>query len=49
MGSPLEWISKTRLRVHGGVAGRQKMLTYYPCMLCYFIAPRLALNPDSHF
>ncbi len=45
----LEAISKMRLTPHGGVAGRLKMLTYYPCMLGFFAAPRFALNPDPLF
>jgi len=44
----LEPISKMRLRPHGGVAGRLKMLTY--CRVCCaFSPPRvLPLKPDSH-
>jgi hypothetical protein len=45
----LQAISKMRLTPHGGVARRLKMLTYYPCMLRFFAAPRLALNPDPLF
>jgi hypothetical protein len=46
----LEPISKMRLEPHAGVAGRLKMLTYWPrCMLRFFAALCLALDPDSHF
>jgi hypothetical protein len=44
-----EPISTMDLSPHGGVAGRLKMLTCWPCMLRFFAAPRLALNPDPHF
>jgi len=36
---------KINLSAHGGVAGRLKVLTL-PCMLRFFAAPRLALNPN---
>jgi hypothetical protein len=44
----LEPISKMRLRAHGGVANRLKMLTYYRICSEQRLLSRSAPYPDEH-